>query len=66
LLKTRADLTNKDDDLSTKIKGILMLDCEIGKTPNAKTFSKNFVIEKIEPTFWLHLCSNVAKKEKSQ
>jgi hypothetical protein len=46
LLKTRADLTNKDDDLSTKIKGILMLDCEIGKIPNAKTFSMNLVTEK--------------------
>jgi hypothetical protein len=37
-----ADLTNKDDDLPTKIKGILMLDCEFGKTPNSKTFSMKF------------------------
>jgi hypothetical protein len=43
-----ADLTKKNDDLSTKIKGNakVMLDCEIRKTQNAKTFSMNLVTEK--------------------
>jgi hypothetical protein len=37
-VKTRADLTKKLDDLSTKLKGILILDLKMRKSPNAKIF----------------------------